>query len=98
VNVIYFGPRWDAPMLDDAVRAKTPIGQPCLFCAEPIEGGDQGFMTIVVGTDDPEPQPAHAECQALGIVGHDFGVCSCTGYDNNREAARELWRRMGHAQ
>jgi hypothetical protein len=38
---------------------------------------------------------AHPECLALGTVGHDYGVCRCTGYDpTSRVAARELWRRL----
>lgn len=37
----------------------------------------------------------HPACLALGVIGHDFGVCHCTGFDtSSRAAALELWRRL----
>lgn len=57
----------------------------CRICNEPYE---------------PHPLDAvhagvHPECLALTIVGHVYGVCSCTGWDtSSRTAALELKARM----
>jgi hypothetical protein len=62
----------------------------CVLCAEPIDAGDVDYSWRSTGN------PAHGACMALGIVGHDYGVCTCTGYDTqSRAAAIELWQRMG---
>jgi hypothetical protein len=37
------------------------------------------------------PGPTHAECEMLDHLGHDFGVCSCTGYDRSHASAVALW-------
>lgn len=61
----------------------TDIRHPdCPRCGEPVTSG----------------QVMHTECQALGVVGHDYGVCRCTGWDtNSRDTARELMRRIRSA-
>lgn len=44
-----------------------------------------------------ELKPVHAECQLLGLIGHDYDVCSCTndgGAENRRAAALLLLERM----
>lgn len=100
----FFGERWDAPALDDpeaAVQMPTPVGGACVQCSEPIVEGDRGFYRAAAF--GPAGQSAvvfvHAECELLGIVGHEFGICSCTGFDtSSREAARELWRTVGEAR
>ena len=85
--MLIFGPPWPSRAYRDGEQSPTPVGAPCLFCLEPIEEYDRGF-TFVNGST------AHAECQLLAVIGHDFGVCSCTGFDNpSRDSARELWRR-----
>lgn len=114
--ITYFGPRWHAPILDDARHAPTPVGHPCLRCREPIADGDRGFVRAVwrrsgmpvdaatlANPEDLPPdgvasiEPIHAECEAIGVVGHQYGVCTCTGWDtSSRAAARELWQRLGH--
>ena len=99
-NVLYFGESWGSPLLDGARRVPTPVGERCFACKEPISEQDQGLVRIVlVGggiLTSHEVVPVHAECEALGIVGHQFGVCSCTGYDTtSRESARVLWQRLG---
>jgi hypothetical protein len=108
---VYFGDNWGSPRLDgDAQHVDTPIGRPCLQCREPIEPGDQGFIqqimrpdAAVTGPPVPTVMPSHtiteeaihAECEALGIVGHQLGVCTCTGHDTtSRAAARKLWGRL----
>ncbi len=50
---------------------------------------------IGVGTQTVEP--IHRECLMLSVIGHVFGVCSCTDYagtTTTREAALELARRV----
>jgi hypothetical protein len=82
----FFGDRWDAPQVDDATQVDTPVGQSCLFCAEPIEPGDRGLLRHYVRdigpTDVDGIGPVHMECDlrmGLGIVAHLEGRCSCAG-------------------
>jgi hypothetical protein len=105
---------------DDARRVEAPIGDSCITCAEPIAEGDRGFVrtlrkpsSAIGGMDGRaaagfltvyEIVAVHAECEALTVVGHQFGVCACTGYDpTSRDSARLLWERLrglayGHAR
>lgn len=54
----------------------------CALCEEELTGQVRSGM--------------HIECLALGIIGHEYGVCSCTGWDTGaRASALELWRRLG---
>lgn len=39
-----FGDPWDAPICEQAPRARTPIGKLCLWCRMPIQEGDQGIL------------------------------------------------------
>lgn len=93
---LYFGEAWDVPALDYATQAETPVGAACGCCSEAVAAGDVGWIRAAFDTaTGPRPYVLHAECELLGIVGHLFGVCSCTGFDTtSREAARELWRRV----
>lgn len=76
--------------LADAARVPTPVGKPCLMCAEPIAEGDSGQFN----GGDPRGKPMHIECLALSTIGHTFGVCGCHGFEPGRPAALELWRRL----
>ena len=91
----FFGQRWDAPRVDDAVQVPTPVGRPCSYCKEPVQAGDRGLLRR---SDDgllaSTIEPVHAECELLDIFGHDFGICGCTGYDHNRASARLVWNRV----
>jgi hypothetical protein len=77
--------------MDEAIEGYSVVtsdGGTCLVCGEPIEEGGRW-------TASGPPTAIHIECQALGIVGHDYGVCSCTGYDTTaRASALTLWERM----
>lgn len=100
MTALFFGDRWDAPLVDDAVQVPTPVGQFCFNCTEPVAEGDRGLIRRVVRMVDGQPvgsdEPTHAECDLIGVLGHQMGVCSCTGYDtSSRAAARLLWRRVG---
>lgn len=92
---IAFGPPWNAPVSDASVFVATPVGKPCLNCREPIADGDRGFLRPVMRADGATVEPLHAECEMIGLAGHTWGVCHCTGYDTtSREAARLLWFRV----
>lgn len=87
-------------MVDDATRVPTPVGRPCLAeCGDLIEEGDRGLMRAVGrmagGQLVGSIEPIHAECELLGVVGHQVGVCSCKGFGHDRAAARLAWERMG---
>jgi hypothetical protein len=61
----------------------TPVGQPCLWCEEPIQEGDKGVTMPHYGTDTcggVKEMPHHIECmlrQTVGSVGHQNGTCWC---------------------
>lgn len=103
--LLYFGERWDAPLLDEGARqVETPVGQPCLAeCGDLIQEGDRGLIRAVMvkaetGGWVSEQRPVHAECDMLPIVGHMHGVCSCTGHSHDRAAAKLCWQRVGEAR
>jgi hypothetical protein len=95
-RLAYFGPRW-GPRCADGVQVPTPLGEQCLHCDETVVSGDIGvyIACLTAHADAVRMVPTHAECEALGILGHKYGVCECDGpFRDRREAARELWRRM----
>lgn len=101
MTTVYFGDRWDKPNdpTDDSpppVQVATPAGEPCYNCKETIQHGDRGVMrAILFDIELPTVAPIHIECEMIHIIGHDHGVCSCTGFDTStRAAALELLRRM----
>lgn len=76
---------------------RPPAPGPCFICGEQIADGDRVKETVLVNADGARWARQHVECQALAIVGHQFGVCSCTGFEQDRAAALELWKRMAAA-
>lgn len=92
---VFFGDPWDAPAVDYASRADTPVGQTCLYCTEPIVEGDRGWYTALLSGGVARPAYVHVECEMLGTMGHTYDVCSCTGHGHDRAAARLLWERVG---
>lgn len=106
MRVQYFGDRWDAPMLDDAVQVATPVGEPCLYCREPIVAGEQGAMVVhIYAAHAAAIRPAHRECHlraVLGGIAHVQGRCTCCGGQVDpddglpyRESARRV---LAHTQ
>jgi hypothetical protein len=113
---VFFGVRWDAPIVDDADQVPTPVGQMCYVCGQPIEAGDRGLIRACMRWEEHPPDadgyttsplpvaalPIHAECDMLGVLGHQFGVCRCTGWDTYGPAARasalELLARVNAAR
>jgi hypothetical protein len=99
VVAIYFGEPWDCPAVDGATQVPTPDGQLCDLCGEPICPGDRGWLRGAIRGDGGRMFVStvahHAECELLTVVGHTWGVCSCTGFDTtSRASALELWRRI----
>lgn len=91
-------------MVDDEHEVvETPFGEPCLYCDEPIEADDTGFVTPMVNALSHVVEAAyHRSCflvTFVGSVGHQTGKCSCFGGDfddppgmSKREAAQEAVR------
>lgn len=78
--VQFFGDRWDAPRVDHAVQVPTPVGELCLYCAEPIEDGDRGLLTPAYLQQESgfgwSVEPLHLECD-LRSVSHLYRQCRC---------------------
>lgn len=99
MSTIFFGGSWGAPILDDARQVPAPVGEQCLHCGDSVVDGDCGFIRGVSrlqpdGSLTATAEPIHAECELISVLGHDLGVCHCTGYDTStRAAARLAWER-----
>lgn len=94
MTTVFFGERWDVPLLENATQVETPVGVDCLNCSEPVADGDRGLLRGAFINGNPCVVPIHAECDLIGVIGHLMGVCHCTGYDtSSREAARLAWER-----
>jgi hypothetical protein len=105
----YFGTRaWGAAVDDLSLMSPTPVGEPCLYCAEPMVEGDAGMLMWSIQPQGMvEMRASHRECflrQALGSVGHQNQTCSCFGGTEEdpagmtvREAARAACKRAGVA-
>ena len=103
----WFGEPWPsaevrAPICeDDADRIPTPVGEPCLWCMEPIEDGDQGEAMPALREDGWTTSYGHREClfrQVVGGPAHIGGTCTCQGGCDDpdlgmtpREAGRWVW-------
>lgn len=86
----YFGPKWDAPATDNAPHTLTPVGMTCYLCERPIEAGDQGWMRYCINEDVAQHRPVHRGCEMGTTIGHTFGFCSCTGWDDYYERGQAL--------
>jgi hypothetical protein len=92
---VYFGQRWDAPLLDgDTVQIDVPLGKACMFCDEPITAEDRGLMRPAIRNVGGElvatQEPAHMECDlraGLGSLAHVEGRCTCAGARRTEEFA-----------
>jgi len=96
----YFGEFWDVPSTEGASQVPTPVGQKCLDCTEEIAKGDRGYIMPAFRSPAMfELLPVHRECQLLGVIGHNYGWCSCTNYQglSRRQAALELWDQVARA-
>jgi hypothetical protein len=41
---VFFGKRWNAPIVDEARQEPTPVGAACYLCERAIRADDQGFI------------------------------------------------------
>jgi hypothetical protein len=88
----FFGERWDAPIVDDAIQIETPAGASCYDCAEAIAPGDRGFVRPLIRSEtEAEIGYVHAECDLRSTCGCMVGLCRCHGYPTNRDTARLVW-------
>jgi hypothetical protein len=69
-----------------AERVRTPVGELCIHCGEPIAEDDKGFVSplvsLVEGKTIAEAAPYHRACFLrgfVGSVGHQNRTCSCYG-------------------
>ena len=93
---VWFGTDWGAPVCQVTPQVPAPVGAPCLWCEEAIDAGDSGWGQCAQGPW------MHVECfgrQMFGSVGHQLGLCTCYGGDDDcepetmtkRESARAAW-------
>lgn len=69
----WFGKAWNPNVCVPGDEKQTPVGEPCLWCKDLIQEGDQGLLC---------PLPIHQECQLRSVVGganHIAGLCICCG-------------------
>lgn len=77
----WFGKSWGAPVCTPEDHRQTPEGEVCIYCGEPIEAHENGFIDMV-------GQPSHYACNLRGIFGglyHIIGQCSCCGGDKDSD-------------
>ncbi len=87
--IVYFGEPWNLAARR-GVNMPMPRGEACILCREPFQDGDRGMLVISV---EHGREYQHPECLALQVVGHDYGVCTCTGFDTTKHTtALGLWR------
>lgn len=64
-----FGEPWDAPICDDAIIGKTPVGTDCVHCTLPIEDGQSGVLQNLVVAERQERAIAyHRECYVRQVI------------------------------
>lgn len=92
-------PRGEDP---DLFIVPAPVGELCTLCESPIEADDTGELMLNLETKPKRLLrivALHMECSLLSQLGHELGVCSCTGWagtDTLREASLEAMRRFRH--
>ena len=80
---------WDAPVTDDATPIDTPVGDPCVWCMEKIQPGDDGGI-------DFGGHAVHKECSlrnVLGGIGHHVNhprYCNSAGLGPDAGLSRRL--------
>ncbi len=79
----WFGKAYGAPYEYDTPRVATPVGEPCLWCHEPMTEVDTGVIAGYIDMSmTPRSVPYHYECylrQIVGGVNHQLHLCVCPG-------------------
>lgn len=85
----FFGEKWDAPATDHATQFPTPTDMSCYLCERKIEEGHQGWLRPMVTAEKDENGnniaklvACHRGCEMGTTIGHHFGYCSCTGFND----------------
>lgn len=98
MTLVYFGDPWEAPALENAISAETPVGAACHRCGEFINRGDRGYVETLVHMENDEPAASvtqiHAECRTAEVYGHLLHICACTGHLMTRAVARRIWDQL----
>lgn len=85
----WFGPRPYGPMKCEASEwVPTPVGEPCLWCDEPLVHGNVGVLIVYVDASGATRRPIHHACairQIVGSLAHLEGRCECVGGVDDRE-------------
>lgn len=104
----WFGPAYGAPYEADCPHVDTPVGTPCEWCGELLQGPDSGVLIPLVGGGVQTQLPYHYEChlrQITGGLNHLRGNCLCCGgtepsdppWLTRRQAAQQavaVWQRQ----
>jgi hypothetical protein len=61
----WFGEKWKGEVCEKFGSEQTPSGERCLFCAEPVEADDRGFIF-----DDG--RCCHKKCLSRAVVGRTW--------------------------
>lgn len=68
-TVRWFGEAWNTTLCIAARKVPTPIGEPCLRCADPILAEDNGITMPYVQADGVTTAVFHLDCNLEGILG-----------------------------
>jgi hypothetical protein len=86
----YFGRRYPAPAYADCPQTETPVGEPCNYCTELFQLGDDGWVLH-------DGSKFHTECNlrmVVGSVAHQEKRCSCYG-GNGSDVEDSMSKREG---
>lgn len=81
---LWFGESWGAPICSDVVHVPTPVGEPCLYCGDPIDASDQGVRMPFADDDGPRLVSAHLECFLQTVLPHGPECTRCRGLERNQ--------------
>lgn len=85
----WFGESWGAEICTPALRAETPVGEPCARCGKAIEAKAQGFiMPTLRATGETRAEPHHLEC-VLATLG-PCGRPECSSCNPSESRPREI--------
>lgn len=95
----WFGDSWGAPACEAEAHIRTPIGQSCLYCKEPILEGQQGLIQHVVRVRTEgmavSEEPIHLDCFLRGVRPHGRECPRCRGKRRSEHAEGCAWLDTG---
>lgn len=82
---LWFGESWHAPICADGEHVQTPVGDPCLYCEEPIEADDQGVrMPHAKSETEAVIVSAHLDCFLQTVLPHGPECWRCRGLERSQ--------------